>query len=103
MKRGQLLIVIVAAIAVAAVAVLSAGGDDQESSVAPVEDRRAPAGAVRIPFAYSPEKEKLLVPLIREFNKEDGEAFVEGEVVSSGEAQTRIAEGRYEPVVWSPA
>ena len=62
-----------------------------------------PEGALRIPFAYSPEKEKLLTPLIRQFNEEDGKAFVEGEVVSSGEAETRIAEGRYKPVVWSPA
>ena len=58
---------------------------------------------MRVSFAYSPEKERLLVPLIREFKREDGRAFVEGEVVSSGDAETRIAEGRYEPVVWSPA
>ena len=43
------------------------------------------------------------MPLIREFNREDGEAFVEGEVVSSGDAERRIAEGQLEPVIWSPA
>ncbi len=104
MKRGQLLIVIVAAIAVGAVALVSAGGGgDDESGGNTDAEQRAPANAVRLPFAYSPEKEKLLVPLIREFNREDGEAFVEGEVVSSGDAERRIAEGQLEPVIWSPA
>jgi Ca-activated chloride channel family protein len=100
LKRSQLLIAAVAAIAVAVVAVLSTGGDDSPDGQG---EQRAPEGAVRVPFAYSPEKERLLVPLIPEFNREDGRAFVEGEVVSSGDAETRIAEGRYEPVVWSPA
>jgi Ca-activated chloride channel homolog len=100
-KRGQIVIAILAAVAVAIVAVVSSGGGG-DSPDGP-DEQRAPSGAVRIPFAYSPEKEKLLEPLIREFNEQDGEAFVEGEVVSSGEAQTLIAEGRLEPVVWSPA
>jgi Ca-activated chloride channel family protein len=101
-KRGQVLIAVLAAVAVAVVAVLSAGGGDDSSQ--PQDDaQRAPEGAVRISFAFSPEKEKLLEPLIREFNEQDGRAFVEGEVVSSGDAQTRIADGRLEPVVWSPA
>jgi len=102
LKRSQLFIAVLAAVAVAVVAVLSAGGDDSSDQGSESEPR-ASEGAVRVPFAYSPEKERLLVPLIREFNREDGRAFVEGEVVSSGDAETRIAEGRYEPVVWSPA
>jgi Ca-activated chloride channel family protein len=101
-KRGQLLIALLAAVAVAVVAVLSTGGGD-DSSESQNDAQRAPEGAVRISFAFSPEKEKLLEPLIREFNQQDGRAFVEGEVVSSGDAQTRIADGRLEPVVWSPA
>ncbi|HLM10456.1 MAG TPA: VWA domain-containing protein [Thermoleophilaceae bacterium] len=104
MKRSQLLIALVAAIAVAAVALLaSGGGDDGGSGGGDAEAERAPAGAVRIAFAYSPEKEKLLVPLIREFNRTDGEGFVRGSVVSSGEAETKIAQERLKPVVWSPA
>ena len=102
MKRGQLLIALLAAAAVAVVAVLSTGGGD-DSSQSQNDAQRAPEGAVRVSFAFSPEKEKLLEPLIREFNEQDGRAFVEGEVVSSGDAQTRIADGRLEPVVWSPA
>jgi Ca-activated chloride channel family protein len=101
-NRGQLLIALLAAVAVAVVAVVSTGGGG-DSSQPQREEQRAPAGAVRISFAFSPEKEKLLEPLIREFNEQDGRAFVEGEVVSSGDAETRIADGRLEPVVWSPA
>ena len=105
MKPGQIIIVVLAAVAVAAVAVFSAGrgGDDGDSPDSGGGGPKAPANAVRLPFAYSPEKEKLLVPLIREFNREDGEAFVEGEVVASGEAESKIADGRLEPVIWSPA
>jgi Ca-activated chloride channel family protein len=105
MKPGQIILAVLAAVAVAAVAVFSAGrgGDDGDSPDSGAGGPKAPANAVRLPFAYSPEKEKLLVPLIREFNREDGEAFVEGEVVASGEAESKIADGRLEPVIWSPA
>ena len=105
MKPSQIVIAVVAAIAVALVAVLSTGGggEDDAATSQGGAGQQAPKGATAIPFAYSPEKEKLLVPLIREFNREDGKAFVEGEVVASGDAQARIADGRLEPVVWSPA
>jgi Ca-activated chloride channel homolog len=108
MKRSQLLIAVVAIVAVALVASLSGGdGDDRESSgggSGPV----APEGSVRVSFAYSPEKEKLLKPLIRRFNSERAEVngksvFVEGEVVSSGEAESKLASGDLEPTAWSPA
>ena len=110
MKRGQLLIVVFAVIAVAAVALFSAGGDDggDDGGGDGGDGPAAPQGSIGIPFAYSPEKEKLLVPLIRRFNQERIEVggkpvFVEGEVVASGEAESKIASGELEPVVWSPA
>jgi Ca-activated chloride channel homolog len=108
MKPGQIVIAVIAAAAVAIVAVLSAGGDDGGDGDGGGGGERAPQGALRISFAYSPEKEKLLEPLIRDFNSRreqvGGKAvFVEGEVVSSGEAESKIADGRLEPVVWSPA
>ena len=56
-----------------------------------------------VSFAYSPEKEKLLVPLIKEFNSSQKDVFVEGSVVSSGEAERKIAQGKLETVAWSPA
>jgi Ca-activated chloride channel family protein len=110
MKPSQVLIAIVAVIAVAAVAVLSRGGDDDggKSSSGGGSGPVAPQGSVRVRFAYSPEKEKLLLPLIRRFNAErtrvDGRpVFVEGEVVASGEAESKLADGRLEVAAWSPA
>ncbi|MET0205945.1 MAG: VWA domain-containing protein [Thermoleophilaceae bacterium] len=109
MKRSQLLILIFAALAVAGVALVSAGGgdggdDDGGGEAAPA----APEGSVAVSFAYSPEKEKLLAPLIKRFNSERMQVngrpvFVEGEVVSSGEAESEIATGERKSVVWSPA
>ena len=109
MKRGQLLLAVVAAIAVGAVAWFAGGkGDKDESSSKPTAAAKAPAGAVKVSFAYSPEKEKLLLPLIKKFNGEGHEAggkpvFVEGINASSGDAETRIAKGQFKPIAWSPA
>jgi Ca-activated chloride channel homolog len=109
MKPGQLLIAIAAVIAVALVAALSRGdGDDGRSSTGEESGPVAPAGSVRVSFGYSPEKEKLLVPLIRRLNSERNEVggrpvFVAGQVISSGEAESKLADGRLELVAWSPA
>ena len=59
-------------------------------------------------FAYSPEKEMLLKPLIASFNSSGAEVegkrvFVVGENVSSGDAQLKISRGTYKPVAWSPS
>jgi Ca-activated chloride channel family protein len=109
LKRSQLLILIAAVVAVAGVALLSGGGDDDSGGGnGGGGGEGPPAGALRISFAYSPEKEKLLKPLIQDFNDEGTEVrgrpvFVDGQVVSSGEAESKIANGRLEPVAWSPA
>ena len=111
MKRSQAIIAAIAVVAVALLAFGRGGGDDggggngNDNGKAP---SKAPSGAVAIPFAYSPEKEKLLEPLIDRFNGERKEVggkqvFVEGQVVSSGEAQTKIARGTLKPVAWSPS
>ncbi len=57
---------------------------------------RPPTTRSRSRFVYSPEKEKLLEPLIEEFNKKGEKVggkpvFIEAEVVSSGEAERKIA------------
>ena len=88
-KRGEILIVVLAAVAVGVVALLSAGGGDDGK-----EPAKAGAGSVRVSFAYSPEKERLLKPLIERFNEEGNQSggkpvFVEGESVASGEAETQ--------------
>ena len=111
MKRSQAIIAAIAVVAVALLAFGRGGGDDggggngNGNGKAP---SKAPSGAVAIPFAYSPEKEKVLEPLIDRFNGERKEVggkqvFVEGQVVSSGEAQTKIARGTLKPVAWSPS
>jgi Ca-activated chloride channel homolog len=103
MKWSQVAIAVVAAAAVAAVAVLSsAGGGGGDGG------KQSPGGALRVSFVYSPEKEKLLAPLIRRFNDRGEQVggkrvFVEADVVASGEAESKIARGRLEPVAWSPA
>jgi Ca-activated chloride channel family protein len=104
MKWSQILVVVGAIAAVAVLAVVAGGGGgggkDHVSS--------APSDAVRVSFAYSPEKEKLLKPLIQRFNDRrelvgGHPVFVEGQNVSSGEAESKIAKGRLQPVAWSPA
>jgi Ca-activated chloride channel homolog len=109
MKRGQLLLAVMAALAVGAVAWFAGGpGTKDEPDPKPAAGAKAPANAVRVSFAYSPEKEKLLLPLIAAFNKKGEEVggqpvFVEGINASSGDAETRIARGQFKPVAWSPA
>src|SRR5215218_3530794 len=102
MKRGQLLLAILAALAVGAVAWVAGGpGQKDEPKTKPVAS--APKNAVRVSFAYSPEKEKLLLPLIEGFNRSHRKVFVEGVNAASGDAESRIAKGTSKPVAWSPA
>jgi Ca-activated chloride channel homolog len=106
LKPSQIAIAVVAILAVVAVAVLSTGGGDDDGGSS--SGGKAPEGSLRITFAYSPEKERLLKPVIARFNDEGREVdgkkvFVAGQVVASGEAQTRIAKGTLKPAAWSPA
>jgi Ca-activated chloride channel family protein len=111
MKRSQLLIAVVAVAAVVLVAALAGGGDDDGGRGGSGDGGSGPAapkGSVRVAFAYSPEKEKLLKPLIRRFNSErrtvgGRPVFVDAEIVSSGEAESKLADGSLELVAWSPA
>jgi Ca-activated chloride channel homolog len=64
-------------------------------------------GAI-VDFAYSPNQEKLLLPLILEFNNEhhvvDGDTvFVSGQNRASGEVEASVANGTYKPTAWAPA
>src|SRR3954469_10111756 len=108
MKRSQVAIAVLAVVAVAAVALIAGRGGDGGGGGGGGGSAKAPKGAVRVSFAYSPEKEKLLEPLIRRFNEKRERVggkpvFVDGESVSSGEAESKIARGRSRPVAWSPA
>jgi Ca-activated chloride channel family protein len=114
MKRSQITIAVVAVFAIVLVWVITSaggGGDDGgngNGGGGGGNGGTPPAGAVRVPFAYSPEKEVLLKPLIEEFNESEQQVggkpvFIEGSVVASGEAQQKIADKRLRPVAWSPA
>jgi Ca-activated chloride channel homolog len=105
MKRDRIAIVLIAVVAVFALIVLGRGGGGDGSSAG---SNSAPEGAIDVSFAYSPEKQDLLEPLIKEFNDSGTESngapvFVRGEVVASGEAEQKIDTGRLKPVAWSPA
>jgi Ca-activated chloride channel homolog len=107
MKPGQIGILLLAIVAVAAIAFVGGRGGDDDGSGEP-STANAPAGALEVTFAYSPEKEVLLEPLVDEFNRSGAEVggkpvFVKAQVVSSGDAQARIAAGRFKPTAWSPA
>src|SRR4051812_15686348 len=112
MKRSQVTIAIFAVFAIALVYIVtsSGGGDSGGGGGNGGGDSggKAPAGAIRVPFAYSPEKEVLLKPLIKRFNDSQQKVggkpvFVESSVIASGDAERKIAEGRLETVAWSPA
>ena len=90
------------ALAVGAVAWVAGGsGGKDEPKTKPAAS--APKNAARVSFAYSPEKEKLLLQLIEGFNRSQRKVFVEGLNTASGDAESRIAKGTFKPVAWSPA
>lgn len=114
MKRGQALILALAVAAIAVMAVVAGGGGgsgDDEAKGTPTTSTavtRAPAGAVVVSFAYSPEKDALLKPAIAAFNRSGARVggrpvFVQGESVASGDSEHAIAKGTARPVAWSPA
>ena len=112
MKRGQLAIVALAVIAVAAIALLGGGKDSGGGGGSASKDdgaaAKAPAGALKVTFAYSPEKEPLLKPLVAEFNRSaqtvgGKRVFIDAQNVASGDAEARIAAGRFKPVAWTPS
>ena len=104
MTRGRILIVALAALLIVGGLVwsLAGGGDDDSGGGGGSGD------AVEVVIAASPEKEPLLQPLVEEINEgrlESGgrPVRVDLQIVSSGDATDRIAEGELEPTIWSPA
>jgi len=102
--KGRWLVIAaaIAAVVIAVIVTQSGGDDDKGSATKPDKD------AIKVSFVYSPEKEKLLEPLIEDFNRKREKSggkpvFVEGEVVSSGESESKIATEKLKPVAWSPA
>jgi Ca-activated chloride channel homolog len=109
--RGRL-VIIVMALAAVAIAFAASGDGDGDKQAGPPGAAQRPAkpaaDTVRLAFAYSPEKEGLLAPLVKRFNAEKRSSggrtvVVDASVVASGEAETRIARGTLRPALWSPA
>src|SRR5438445_5235234 len=70
--------------------------------------RRSNPAVLRISFAFSPNQEQLVLPLIRRFNAERyvsrGRVVeIVGESISSGDAEAKIAPKGYRPTIWAPA
>jgi Ca-activated chloride channel family protein len=106
--KSRAVILGIAVVVVIAAIVATSGGGGGGSGSGSGSGPSAPKGALKVELVYSPEKEKLLVPLMRKFNDQktqvDGkQVFVEGQIVSSGDAQKQIAKGQLKPTVWSPS
>jgi Ca-activated chloride channel family protein len=97
MKRTALFLVLIAVLS-ACGSSLSLGGDENG----------VPSNAVKITFAYSPEKEGWLKERFEAFNRSGAKLnnrpiYVEGVNKSSGAARTEILQGSFKPTVWSPS
>src|ERR1700704_117173 len=105
--RSRLIILGVAVVVVVVAIVVTAGGGGGGGGGGG-NVTSAPKGAVTVDMVYSPEKEKLLLPLMQKYNGEkhqvDGkQVFVRGQNLSSGDAQKQISRGSRQPIVWSPS
>jgi Ca-activated chloride channel family protein len=112
--RGRVPIIALAILAVVIAFVARGGGGDdgtrdRATGGSTTTGDGAPSGPrLRVSFAFSPEKEKLLAPLVARYNAERHRAGtatvqIDPRVVSSGQATDDIAAGRLKPVIWSPA
>ena len=110
MNRGRGLTIGLALLAILAAIVWRAGvfGSSDTPGASTTSAPKAGPDDIAVLFAYSPEKERLLVPLIAAFNGQREEVnghrvIATGQVVSSGDAAARIADSRLQPTVWSPS
>lgn len=99
MKRSSLLLLLVMLLS-ACGSSLPLVGENDGSGV--------PANAIKLTFAYSPEKEGWLTERFEAFNRSgaklnDRPIYVEGVNKSSGAARTEILQGSLKPTIWSPS
>ncbi len=113
MSRGRIAVIALATVAVVVALLAGRGGQDAverdpgASTTGGAQAAPSP-GALVVDFAYSPEKEPLVAAQIKAYNAQRIQVggrtvFVKGEVVSSGDAERRIAKGTLKPAIWSPA
>jgi Ca-activated chloride channel family protein len=108
MKARTAVIVLAVAAVLVAIVITAGGGGGKSKGGGGGSPTKPASDAVRVSFVYSPEKQKLIQPLIEKFNAEGHQSngkpvFIEGQVVSSGDAETKIAKRQLQPVLWSPA
>jgi Ca-activated chloride channel homolog len=106
--RTAVIVLAVAAVLIAIVITAGGGGGKSKAGGGGGSATKPASDAIRVSFAYSPEKQKLIQPLIEKFNAEGRRSggrpvFIDGQVVSSGDAETKIAKRQLQPVLWSPA
>jgi Ca-activated chloride channel homolog len=106
--KARTAVIVLAVAAVLIAIVITAGGGGGKSKAGGGSAAKPASDAIRVSFAYSPEKQKLIQPLIEKFNAEGRRSggkpvFIEGQVVASGDAETKIAKRQLQPVLWSPA
>ena len=107
------LLVIVLAIGVAGISFAASRGTDSGDGQGARTPQRmatpsAPKGALHISFYYSPEKQPLIEPLVKAFNASHttsgGQPIqVDAQSQNSGDTETLVAQGKLQPIVWSPA
>lgn len=108
MKTSRIIVAAGAILIIALALILTGGKKDQKTSDNKTVVQTAPKDALQIEFAYSPEKEQLILPLIKKYNNQQQKVgnktvFVTATNIASGEAQDKITRGKYKPTVWSPA
>src|SRR4051812_6527757 len=108
MKSRLIILGVAVVVVIVAIVATSGGGGDGGSGSGSDSGKvtSAPSGALKIDIVYSPEKEKMLLPLVAKFNGEKNEVdgkqvFVTAKNVSSGDAENQIVEGDLKPTVWS--
>jgi Ca-activated chloride channel family protein len=99
--------VIAAAVVAVVIAIIASGGGGGESGGSG-QGTKPSKDAIVVDFGYSPEKEALVTPLVKQFNEERHQSggkpvFVRAQNVSSGDAERRLAAKRLRLDVWSPA
>ena len=107
--RGIALFAGIVIVLIAVIVKVSSGGSEASTNQpGTTTQAQAPAGAVVVTVAYSPEKDILFKEAFAAFNKRNEQVnghpvFVQGENVSSGAGLDRLKAGTLQPVIWTPS
>ncbi len=106
--RGIALLAGILIVLVAAIVKVSSDGSDGPNDPGTTTEVQAPADAIVVSVAYSPEKDTLFKQAFADFNARqvtvNGHVvFAKGENVSSGAGLNRLKAGTLQPVIWTPS